>query len=152
MDDFRIVVPQDVVRRLRAQKISDAKIRRAVMTTLEELAKPTRPKPRSGETAVEYFRRIILDMSGGKPPALDEAFLKNGMTRGEYLALGEEEEKALWDKWHEEEWSTIEKKYGEGVDVRLKGSPRQKRRAKDSKGTREKRSNYRTQARRTKRA
>lgn len=157
MSDLRIVVSTDLVQQLEAQKIPRAMIRKAVtdnvIQTLQELAKnaPAR-KPKSGETANEYFRRIMLEQTGSKPPPLDEPFLKNGMTRSEYLAMSDGQEKALWDKWHEEEWKKIDKEYGEGIDVRFKGSARQKRSAKNVKSAREKRAKYRVKPRRTKRA
>lgn len=157
MRDLTIVVSTELVQQLEARQIPRATIRKAVtdnvIKTLQELAeKPPARKPKSGETANEYFRRVMLEQTGGKPPPLDEPFLKNGMTRGEYLAMSEEQEKALWDKWHEAEWKKIEKEYGEGIDVRIEGSPRQKRSAKDVKSAREKRAKYRVKSRRTKRA
>jgi hypothetical protein len=104
-----MVVPARVVRDLRERKVSDETIRQTVLKALEDLAeRPPRRAPKPGETANEYFRRIILDRRGGVLPSPDEPFAK-GMTRAEYLALSDEEEKALWDQWERAEWDKIDR-------------------------------------------
>ena len=70
MSDFRIVVPANLVQQLEARNISRETIRKtvaaSVINTLEELAaKPRVPEPKPGETANEYFRRVILERRGG---------------------------------------------------------------------------------------
>ena len=55
--------------------------------------------------------------TGGTAHHLDEPFV-DGMTLGEYLALSDEAQQKLWDKWHAEAWEQVEKQYPRGVDVK----------------------------------
>ena len=150
MGDFRIVVPPHVVRQLSQRKVKNKAIRDSVVKALAELAaEPAEHEAESNADAVEEFRQIVLDLRGGAPPSLDEPFA-DGLTLGQWLALSDEEQDALWEKWEEKEWKKLEKKYGEGVDVKLEPrAPRQERGAQVSRRARETRARYATPRKRT---
>lgn len=153
MSDLRIQVPARVYDRLQANKISLTTIRQAVIKTLEELAeKPRPPAPKAGETANEYFRRIILERRDGVPPPPDEPFLK-GMTRAQYFALSDNERDALWKKWDKEAWDEIDREERRETNVKAdKNNPRQKRSTPNARRVSESRGKYRAKRRGTSRA
>lgn len=153
MSDLRIQVPARVYDRLQANNISMTTIRQAVIKTLEELAEKSRVRePKTGETANEYFRRIILERRGGVSPSPDEPFLK-GMTRAEYFALSDSERDALWKKWDKEAWDEIDREERKRANGRANKNPsRQKRSAPNARRVSESRGKYRAKRRGTNRA
>jgi hypothetical protein len=153
MSDLRIQVPARVYDQLQAKKISMITIRQAVLKTLEELAeKPRTRKPKPGETANEYFRRIILERRGGVPPSPDEPFLK-GMTRAQYFASSDQERDALWKKWDREAWNEIDREERKRTNGKADKNPsRQKHSASNARRVSESRGKYRAKRRGTNRA
>ncbi len=152
MNALIIVVPPPLAEKLRERKVADEKINQTVADALwKPLEQPSIPPRKPNETTNEYLRRIILEMRGGVPLSLDDPFVE-GMTLGQYLALSEEEEKALWDKWEAEEWDKIEKQLPRGAEVKpTTYSVGQKRGAKVAQGARETRARYQNRRRRAKR-
>lgn len=89
---------------LRVQKAADVvrRLSQGEMAQLFELVPELREiklasEQREEADAIEYFRQLALEMSGGVTPSLQDEFLE-GLTYEEYFALSEEEEKALWDR------------------------------------------------------
>jgi len=117
MDDtITIQLPEPLSRRLRENDVPEQAVRTVVIDALQRWLdarmRRERVVPFSAEhegevpEGHEYFRRILIKMHGGVSPSDDELFVE-GLTRGEYLALSEEEEKALWDKWFAEELDKV---------------------------------------------
>ena len=148
VNGLKIKLPPPLAQQLREKKVASEKINATVVDALWKLVQKPAIEPRlPGETTEEYWRRIILDMRGGLPPSLDEPFFED-MTLGQYLALSDEQQQALWDKVENEEWEKIEKQYPRGADVKLNAhSPRQKRSTKTAQRTRESRTKYRARRR-----
>ncbi|MBI4673275.1 MAG: hypothetical protein HY741_16610 [Chloroflexi bacterium] len=152
MSDLKIVVPARVYDQLQANKVSMTVIRQAVIKTLERLAEtPRRREPKPGETANEYFRRIILERRGGVPPSPDEPYVK-GMTRAQYFALSDQERSALWDKWDREAWDELDREERKKANApTAKSDIGQKRGAPNARRVSESRGKYRTKRARTNR-
>ena len=118
MSTITIRLPEPLTRRLRENDVHEQTVRTVVVEALQrwldarvKRARSTQPLPteRAGEATGkhEYFRRILMEMYSGVPPLDDEPFTKE-LTRREYFALSEEEDKALWDKWYAEEMDKTE--------------------------------------------
>jgi hypothetical protein len=90
--DVRVRKVADVVRRLSQEEMAQLI---ELVPELREI-KPVSER-REEADAVEYFRQLALEMSGGVTPSLQDEFLE-GLTYEEYFALSDEEEKALWDR------------------------------------------------------
>ncbi|MFB0534121.1 MAG: hypothetical protein ACETWR_03955 [Anaerolineae bacterium] len=90
--DVRVRKVADVVRRLSREEMAQLI---ELVPELREI-KPASER-REEANAVEYFRQLALEMSGGVTPSLQDEFLE-GLTYEEYFALPDEEEKALWDR------------------------------------------------------
>jgi len=65
------------------------------LETLESIESETRP---SQAKVIEAMQSWVMDALDHKPLSLDDPFF-DGLTLGEYLALSDEEESTLWDKW-----------------------------------------------------
>ncbi len=131
MSNIVVALPIRLVERLREGSVTVKMVRAAVINVLAELAKePPLPARMPAEDLADYVRRVALEKRGGMPPSLDEQFM-NGLTLGEWLAMSDGQQQALWNKWEEEEWKKIEKDGRRGLNVILHTrAPRQERRAK----------------------
>ncbi|MBM4460174.1 MAG: hypothetical protein FJ011_20825 [Chloroflexi bacterium] len=49
------------------------------------------------QEAIAYYRRAAVDLTGGKPPSLQDEFLE-GLTYQAYFALPEASQDALWER------------------------------------------------------
>jgi len=130
MSTITIQLPEPLTRRLRENDVPEQTVQTVVVDALQRwldarvkrecVAQPL-PAEREGEVTEEheYFRRILMEMYGGVSPSDDEPFA-DGLTRGEYFALSDEERTALWNEWYAEE---LDKAEDDAYDVRPDAVP-----------------------------
>lgn len=101
MDTLTIRLPESLTRQLREREVAEKTVRESTVEALQRWLDNHFEQEKFGD-----LKRQIRELCGDTPPSDDEIFV-DGMTRGEYLALSEEENKALWDKWYAEELDKI---------------------------------------------
>ncbi len=112
MSTITVQLPEPLARQLRESNVPEQKLHEIIVAALQQWlgawAKrdhTDQPLPAERTDAArdhEYFRRLLKEAYGDTPPSDDDPFV-DGMTRGEYLALSDEDEKSLWNKWFVEE-------------------------------------------------
>ena len=130
MNELRVKLPTRLVNQLRAHNIDGKKIHDAVTGALWHLIHE-RPSPpeKPGEKFSDYVVRAAKEKRENAPYV-------GSMTWKEWMALGDEGQEALWNKWHEEAWEDIDE-IGEIPHARITDTTRQKRRAKNGESARE---------------
>ena len=130
MNELRVKLPSRLVNQLRERKIGDRKIHDAVTGALWHLIhEPPSPPEKPGEKFSDYVVRAAKEMRENAP------YVGN-MTWKEWMALSDEEQEALWNKWHDEASEDIDE-IGDHAHARITDTTRQKRRAKNGESARE---------------
>jgi hypothetical protein len=102
MDTLTIRMPESLTRQLREHNIAEKTVRQIAVEALQRwLDNHFEQEEEFGDLKYQ-----IRELCGDTPPSDDDIFV-DGMTGEEYLALSEEEDKALWDKWYAEELDKI---------------------------------------------